>query len=70
MTTDPLNSRLYNPMNVPWKENYRWKEYINIMKLMEDIAKWQVGEWWNMHTQQVGPDTMKETRLGRKNILS
>jgi hypothetical protein len=29
------------------------------MKLMEGIVKWQVEEWWNMHTQQVGPDTMK-----------
>jgi hypothetical protein len=34
-------------------------KYIDVMKLMEGIVKWQVGEWWNMHTQQVGPDTMK-----------
>jgi len=40
-------------------EDYRRKnKYIDVMKLMEGIVKWQVGEWWNMHTQQVGPDTM------------
>lgn len=59
MTTDSLSSHLYDPMDVPLKENYRWKEYIDIMTLMKGIVKWQVGEWWNMHAQQVGPDTMK-----------